>query len=127
MAAARSATLEARVEKAARLLPVALHGALGHAERLVSFVHGLDAGADDGEADAIVRAIAGLGRSLGIATTAEGVETVAQLNALVADGCTEMQGYLFSPPRPAAEIARLLAVSQSWPTVAAAQPKAAMV
>jgi diguanylate cyclase (GGDEF)-like protein len=92
-----------------------------------SFVHGLDAGTDDGEADAIVRAIAGLGRSLGIATTAEGVETVAQLNALVADGCTEMQGYLFSPPRPAAEVPRLLAVSQSWPAVAAAaQPKAAM-
>ena len=92
-----------------------------------SFVHGLDAGTDDGEADAIVRAIAGLGRSLGIATTAEGVETVAQLNALVADGCTEMQGYLFSPPRPAAEVARLLAVAQSWPTVGpAAQPTAAM-
>jgi diguanylate cyclase (GGDEF)-like protein len=97
-----------------------------------SFVHGLDAGADDGEADAIVRAIAGLGRSLGIATTAEGVETVAQLNALVADGCTEMQGYLFSPPRPAAEVAGLLAAAHAWPAVPqgaqpqGAQPRVAM-
>ncbi|MFN0184005.1 MAG: putative bifunctional diguanylate cyclase/phosphodiesterase [Aquabacterium sp.] len=81
-----------------------------------SFVHGLDAGPDGtGESEAIVRAIAGLGRSLGIATTAEGVETVDQLNTLVADGCTEMQGYLFSPPRPAADVARLLAASGAWP------------
>ena len=81
-----------------------------------SFVHALDSGPDgNGESKAIVRAIAGLGLSLGIATTAEGVETVAQLNALVADGCTEIQGYLFSPPRPAGDIARLLAASDSWP------------
>jgi len=85
-----------------------------------SFVHGLDAGPSGaGESEAIVRAIAGLGHSLGIATTAEGVETVAQLDALVADGCTEMQGYLFSPPRPASEVAGLLAVADSWPAWAA--------
>ncbi len=90
-----------------------------------SFGHGMDAGsAGTGESEAIVRAIAGLGMSLGIATTAEGVETVAQLNALVADGCTEMQGYLFSPPRPAGEVARLLAAADSWPgaTDAASKP-----
>lgn len=70
-----------------------------------SFVRGLPDGADS---SAIVRAIAGLGRSLGISTTAEGVETVEQLHQLVADGCTEVQGYFFSPPRPASEVPRLL-------------------
>ncbi|HWM48338.1 MAG TPA: EAL domain-containing protein [Xanthobacteraceae bacterium] len=53
---------------------------------------------------AIVRAITGLGASLGIATTAEGVETQEQLERLRAEGCTEVQGYLFSPPRPLEEI-----------------------
>lgn len=61
------------------------------------------------EAGTIVRAIAGLGASLGIATTAEGVETLQQLEQLIADGCTEVQGYFFSPPRPAGEVPRLLA------------------
>ncbi len=70
-----------------------------------SFVRGLPDGADS---SAIVRAIAGLGRSLGISTTAEGVETVEQLHQLVADGCTEVQGYFFSPPCPASEVPRLL-------------------
>ena len=83
-----------------------------------SFVHALDGGpGDTGESEAIVRAITGLGHSLGIATTAEGVETVAQLNILVAEGCNEIQGYLFSPPRPAGDIARLLAASSGWPGV----------
>jgi len=57
---------------------------------------------------AIVRAVAGLGTSLGIATTAEGVETVEQLERLRAEGCTEVQGYLFSPPRPVEELMPLL-------------------
>jgi EAL domain-containing protein (putative c-di-GMP-specific phosphodiesterase class I) len=57
---------------------------------------------------AIVRAVAGLGTSLGIATTAEGVETAEQLERVRAEGCTEVQGYLFSPPRPASELAGLL-------------------
>ncbi len=77
-----------------------------------SFVRGLP---DEADSSAIVRAIAGLGRSLGISTTAEGVETVEQLNRLVADGCTEVQGYFFSPPRPASEVPRLLEASaQRW-------------
>jgi diguanylate cyclase (GGDEF)-like protein/PAS domain S-box-containing protein len=58
---------------------------------------------------AIIRAIAGLGTSLGIATTAEGVETNEQLERLRAEGCTEAQGYLFSEPRPRGEIEGLLA------------------
>jgi diguanylate cyclase (GGDEF)-like protein/PAS domain S-box-containing protein len=56
------------------------------------------------ESMAIVRAIAGLGKSLGIPTTAEGVETREQLRLLRSEGCTEVQGYLFSPPCPAAEV-----------------------
>jgi diguanylate cyclase (GGDEF)-like protein len=57
---------------------------------------------------AIVRAVTGLGTSLGISTTAEGVETEAQLAKLRAEGCTEVQGYLFSKPVPASEIGSLL-------------------
>jgi EAL domain-containing protein (putative c-di-GMP-specific phosphodiesterase class I) len=57
---------------------------------------------------AIVRAVTGLGTSLGIATTAEGVETQSQLDSLRAEGCTEVQGYFFSAPKPAGEIQRLL-------------------
>ncbi len=58
---------------------------------------------------AIVRAVAALGKSLGMATTAEGVETQDQLERVKTEGCTEVQGFFFSPPRPAAEIERLLA------------------
>ena len=57
---------------------------------------------------AIVRAVTGLGKSLGITTTAEGVETPEQLALLRSEGCMEVQGYLFSPPRPAEEIEALL-------------------
>jgi diguanylate cyclase (GGDEF)-like protein/PAS domain S-box-containing protein len=57
---------------------------------------------------AIVRAISGLGRSLNITTTAEGVETVDQLDWLRAEGCNEVQGFLFSAAKPAAEVEQLL-------------------
>ncbi len=57
---------------------------------------------------AIVRAISGLGRSLNITTTAEGVETTDQLDWLRAEGCNEVQGFLFSAARPASDIAKLL-------------------
>ncbi|GAC1495901.1 MAG: EAL domain-containing protein [Bradyrhizobium sp.] len=57
---------------------------------------------------AIVRAISGLGRSLNITTTAEGVETVDQLDWLRAEGCNEVQGFPFSAAKPAAEVAALL-------------------
>ena len=57
---------------------------------------------------AIVRAISGLGRSLKITTTAEGVETVDQLEWLRNEGCNEVQGFLFSPAKPAGEVAALL-------------------
>ena len=57
---------------------------------------------------AIIHAVVGLGESLGISTTAEGVETKEQLERLRAEGCTEAQGFLFSAPRPASEIAALI-------------------
>jgi diguanylate cyclase (GGDEF)-like protein len=50
---------------------------------------------------AIVRAVAGLSNELGMATTAEGVETREQLDAVMQAGCTEVQGYLFSAAVPA--------------------------
>jgi EAL domain-containing protein (putative c-di-GMP-specific phosphodiesterase class I) len=53
---------------------------------------------DDKDANAIVKAVTGLGHSLGMMTTAEGVETDEQLNSLRAQGCTEAQGYLISRP-----------------------------
>jgi len=58
---------------------------------------------------AIVRAICALARSFGASTTAEGVETDSQLMQVVAEGCTEVQGYLFSVPLPPGEIPGLLA------------------
>ena len=53
---------------------------------------------------AIVCAVAGLGRSLDIATIAEGVETMEQLTFLRAAGCPFAQGYLFSRPVPALQL-----------------------
>ncbi len=58
---------------------------------------------------AIVRAIAGLGVSFGMTTTAEGVETEEQMRCLNLEGCIEVQGYLYSKPVPAHEINALLA------------------
>lgn len=50
------------------------------------------------QADAIVRAVLGLGRTLGIPVLAEGVETEQQLEFLREGGCEELQGYLLSRP-----------------------------
>ena len=57
---------------------------------------------------AIVRAIAALGVSFRMTTTAEGVETEAQMRCLNLEGCIEAQGYLYSKPVPANEINGLL-------------------
>ena len=70
-----------------------------------SFIRDLS---DKPDSIAVVRAVAGLGSTLGIATTAEGVETEEQLRQVRAEGCTEVQGYLFSMPRPARELGALL-------------------
>jgi diguanylate cyclase (GGDEF)-like protein len=61
-----------------------------------------------GEAAAIVRAIVGLGRSLGMATTVEGVETEDQLAHLRAEGCDQAQGYLIGRPLPAQQAQAML-------------------
>jgi EAL domain-containing protein (putative c-di-GMP-specific phosphodiesterase class I) len=58
---------------------------------------------------AIVRAVVAMSSSLSIGTTAEGVETYAQLERLKSEGCTEAQGYLFSPPKAAADVNAWLA------------------
>jgi diguanylate cyclase (GGDEF)-like protein len=55
----------------------------------------------------IVRAVAALAKGLGMETTAEGVETSEQLDSVRSEGCTEMQGFLFSRPRPADELEQL--------------------
>ncbi len=60
---------------------------------------------------AIVRAVSAIGLSLGMLTTAEGVETREQFERIRQEGCTEAQGYFFSPPLPAREVAALLATS----------------
>jgi diguanylate cyclase (GGDEF)-like protein len=64
---------------------------------------------DHGDSLAIVRAVVAMSSSLSIGTTAEGVETHAQLERLKSEGCTEAQGYLFSPPRSAADVKAWLA------------------
>jgi diguanylate cyclase (GGDEF)-like protein len=69
------------------------------------FISGLATGDDS---VAIVLAIAGLAKHLGIATTAEGVETKQQLQQVKALGCSEMQGFLFSAPRRNEEITQLI-------------------
>jgi diguanylate cyclase (GGDEF)-like protein/PAS domain S-box-containing protein len=63
---------------------------------------------ESGDCMAIIKAITHLGSNLGIPTVAEGAETEKQLAWLREAGCTEMQGYLFSRPVPASEIAGLL-------------------
>ncbi len=63
---------------------------------------------DQRESLAIVRAVCGLASSLGIMTTAEGVETPLQLQRVRDEGCAEAQGYLFSHPVPLAEVDTLL-------------------
>jgi len=70
-----------------------------------SFVRGM---ADNVEAGAIVRAVARLGSSLGIETTAEGVETQEQLAAVRAEGCSHVQGYFIGRPMSSSDAAALV-------------------
>jgi diguanylate cyclase (GGDEF)-like protein len=58
---------------------------------------------DNPQARAIIRSVIGLGRGLGMPVVAEGVETDAQLEALRAEGCDQVQGYLISRPGPIAQ------------------------
>jgi diguanylate cyclase (GGDEF)-like protein/PAS domain S-box-containing protein len=56
---------------------------------------------------AIVQAVTRLARALGVPAIAEGIETKEQLDLVRAAGCSEFQGFVFCPPRPANEIMRL--------------------
>ena len=81
-----------------------------------SFVHRCDEAAGQ---NAIIRAITALGASLGMATIAEGVETTDQLSRLRAEGCTSVQGYLFSRPVPLDQVDGLIAAFPGQPERAA--------
>jgi len=75
-----------------------------------SFVRDL---AEKPDSVAIIRAVAGLANTLGITTTAEGVETESQFEQIMREGCTEAQGYLFSRPVTAEVLLPLLSGSGS--------------
>jgi EAL domain-containing protein (putative c-di-GMP-specific phosphodiesterase class I) len=57
---------------------------------------------------AILRSVVGLGRSLGIAVTAEGVETPDQMRLLILEGCNSAQGYLIGKPQEPAAYAAMI-------------------
>jgi EAL domain-containing protein (putative c-di-GMP-specific phosphodiesterase class I) len=85
------------------------HSSLGYLRRFPfdeikldrSFVSALE---HDPTVAAIVRATLGLGRSLGMVSVAEGVESARQLTLLDTEDCCIAQGFYFSPPVPAGEI-----------------------
>ena len=70
-----------------------------------SFIHNIS---EESSSVAIIRVATGLSASLGMITTAEGVESREQLDRVRAEGCTEAQGFLFSEPKPANEIKSIL-------------------
>jgi EAL domain-containing protein (putative c-di-GMP-specific phosphodiesterase class I) len=87
-----------------------------------SFVR--DISADRADA-ALVGTMVALSKQLRLACVAEGVETEEQLRFLVDTGCDASQGYLFSPPRPAAEISLLLGTT--GPRATPASPSAGVL
>jgi diguanylate cyclase (GGDEF)-like protein len=80
------------------------------------FINGLG---DSSESAAIIQAVAGLAQSLRMSTTAEGVETRTQLDHVRELGCTDVQGYFYSPPVPARELGNIF-VTQLRKNIAAA-------
>jgi EAL domain-containing protein (putative c-di-GMP-specific phosphodiesterase class I) len=76
-----------------------------------SYVAGL--GSDTGDT-AIVGAVLGIARTLGMSVTAEGVETAEQVVALQALGCPLAQGFHFARPLPPGEATRLLEMPALW-------------
>jgi len=73
----------------------------------VSFVRGATSDADDAS---VVTAVIAVAHSLGLRVVAQGVETEAQVALLRSLRCDEVQGYLWSPPLPAGECERILAL-----------------
>ncbi len=78
------------------------------------------------KAAAIVRAVAGLARNLGLSVTAEGVETQAQLTRLVEEGCSEIQGYFVGRPGPREILTACLGAARREANEPAAQPVLAL-
>jgi diguanylate cyclase (GGDEF)-like protein/PAS domain S-box-containing protein len=76
-----------------------------------TFMRGL--GSDPGDT-AIVKAVIGLGKALGLLTIAEGVETSRHLELLRELGCDLAQGYYFSRPVPAEAVTEMLAARPRW-------------
>ena len=70
----------------------------------------------NGEASAMIQAIATLGAGLGMTTTAEGVETEDQAALVGAHGCTDIQGYLLSRPIAAAAVDEFISRYADTPT-----------
>lgn len=75
-----------------------------------SFIRNVEAATDGA---AIIRALVGLGTSLGITTLVEGIETEAQLATVRAEGAQQIQGFLFSEPRPARDVPRMLSIKRA--------------
>lgn len=89
---------------------------VSHIKIAQEFIRNIEEGSGD---FAIVRAAISLARELGITIIAEGVETAYQLKLLTDAGCRYVQGYYFSPPVPAQEMAALLRCGTITPS---AQP-----
>ncbi|WP_346895132.1 EAL domain-containing protein [uncultured Roseibium sp.] len=70
-----------------------------------SFIHDIG---DEADADAIVRAIISMGHALKMGVIAEGVETLEQASILLAEGCEQVQGFLYGRPMPKRDIETLL-------------------
>ena len=81
-----------------------------------SFVHDLSSKKD---CRAIISAVAQLANSLGIETTAEGVETQEELDYLKRSGCTEGQGHFFSKAMPAKDVYAMIAADKKQPQAVA--------
>ena len=76
---------------------------------------------DRPESAAVVKAVADLGKRLGVTTVAEGVETQAQLDRIREEGCTEIQGYLYGRPAPSdRDAAKIEELNKSAATIKAA-------
>jgi len=71
------------------------------------FISGMGSGS---ESIAIIKAVVTLAETFGMATTAEGVETAAQLDQVRQLGCTDVQGFFYSKPLPVEELERMFRV-----------------
>ncbi|WP_245256605.1 putative bifunctional diguanylate cyclase/phosphodiesterase [Hyphomicrobium denitrificans] len=77
-----------------------------------SFVRDLDVGKRK-DCEAIIQAVAGLGKQMQISTVAEGIETLDQAQTVTAAGCNELQGFYFSHPVPGSDVDKVLALCRS--------------